>query len=258
LDVIAAKFLPQIKKSEGRATRLGVHLEAETLLEKLLLFRKICSAVAAAHTNAKPIVHRDLKPKNILIRGDGSIAVGDFGLCLHLGEQERHTETQEAVGPRYFMAPELEDGRQDDVTPAADVYSLGKVLYFLLSGKSFAREKHREKQYDLTRSETGSPERDMQFIYEFLDKTIVEQPKERIQDGGALIAALDCVIRKTVMNAHVLDLKAKQHCLFCVEGEYRLLGQANEFRMKLICFRCGNIQDFSAEHNGWKNWWMPN
>ncbi len=232
------------------------NLNGVTTLEKLLLFRQICSAVAAAHT-AK-IVHRDIKPSNILVRTDGSIAVGDFGLCLHLNAEERLTLTEEAVGARNYMAPELEDGRRDDVTPAADVYSLGKVLYFLFAGRSFSREKHREPDYDLTRPPGGQPENGIQFVYEVLDKSIVESPKSRFEDASMLIAAVDGAIRRNALNAHVLDLSVKQPCLYCVDGEYQQLqgSQANEHGMVFACRRCGNLQRFNPPYNGWNAWWM--
>jgi serine/threonine protein kinase len=225
-------------------------------IEKLLLFRQVCSAIAAAHS-AK-IVHRDIKPANILVRSDGTLAVGDFGLCLHLDADERLTLTEEAVGARHYMAPELQDGRRDDVTLAADVYSLGKLLYFLLTGRSFSRENHRDLAFDLTRSAQNQPENDIQFIYELLDKSIVENPESRLPDAIALVAAVDGVIRRTVLNAHILDRNAKQACLYCVDGEYRPMagGQSNEYGITFVCWRCGNTQHFGQPYNGWSAWWM--
>ena len=60
------------------------------------------------------------------------------------------TLTEEVVGPKLYIAPEVEDGRLDQVTPEVDSYSLGKLLYWLLSGgKVFSREKHCETEWDL-------------------------------------------------------------------------------------------------------------
>jgi len=231
-------------------------LNGATTLEKLQVFRQICSAVAAAHT-AK-IIHRDIKPSNILVRTDGSIAVGDFGLCLHLDAEERLTLTEEAVGARNYMAPELEDGRREDVAPAADVYSLGKILYFLFAGRSFSREKHRDQGYDLTRPAEGQPENGIQLVYEILDRSVVERPSLRFEDASALNAAVDSAIRRIALNAHILDLSVKQPCLYCVDGEYQQLqgSQTDQHVMILACRRCGNIQNFGAPFNGWSAWWM--
>jgi serine/threonine protein kinase len=120
-------------------------------IQALNLFIEICKGVAAAHD--KGIIHRDLKPTNILLRtSEGPPVVADFGICYIEGG-ERHTLTEEAVGPRWFMAPELEDGRasDSDISSASDIYSLGKLLYWLISDrKIFSREKHREPQYNLS------------------------------------------------------------------------------------------------------------
>lgn len=227
-----------------------------TTLEKLFLFRKICSAVAAAHS--ANIVHRDIKPSNILVRSDGSIAVGDFGLCLHLKAEERLTQTEEAVGARYYMAPELEDGRREGVTPAADVYSLGKLLYFLLGGRSFSREKHREPPHDLTHPAEGQAENSIHFAYEILDKSIVESPTGRFPNAAELLTAVDGAIRKMVMNAHALDLKIRQPCLYCADGDYRIAqgSQLGQYNASFVCWACGNIQHFMPPYNGFNAWWM--
>jgi serine/threonine protein kinase len=98
----------------------------------LQVARRVATALAAAHQ--AQIIHRDVKPKNILFTGNGHETwLSDFGICL-IREAPRITETPEVMGPRAFMAPELEDGGQLDVGAAADIYSLGKVIYYMLSG----------------------------------------------------------------------------------------------------------------------------
>jgi len=98
----------------------------------LQVAKQVARALSTAH--AAEIVHRDVKPKNILFAGFGhELWLSDFGICL-IREAPRITESPEVMGPRAFMAPELEQGGELEVTPSADLYSLGKVIFYMLSG----------------------------------------------------------------------------------------------------------------------------
>jgi serine/threonine protein kinase len=112
----------------------------------VLVGKQLASGLSAAH--AKGVIHRDVKPENILFTGFAhEVWLSDFGVCL-LREQTRATDAGEVVGPRAFLAPELEDGGKLDVSPAADVYSLGKVLYYMISGGVILpRERLHEDRY---------------------------------------------------------------------------------------------------------------
>jgi serine/threonine protein kinase len=231
------------------------NLSGQTLRQRLALYREICDAVAAAHR--EHIIHRDIKPPNVLIRSNGAAVVGDFGLCLHLEETgERYTSSSEAVGARDYIAPELEDGRLDNPTPSADVYSLGKVLYYLFSGRSFSREKHRAQSYDLLHPGNDAVDPNLYFVYDLLDKTIITRSDERYQNGTELRDALDGVIMKIEGNAHVLDLNVPQNCLYCVSGRYQVLSGGDEFRVTLVCLKCGNTQQFMTHNRAVPAWWL--
>ncbi|HTW48133.1 MAG TPA: protein kinase [Acidobacteriaceae bacterium] len=115
---------------------LGERRRAETYRHSvdwiLQVARQITSALVAA--NAAGIIHRDLKPANVLFTGQGQeIWLCDFGICL-VREPARQEDADVWDEQQAFMAPELAHGLQLEVTPAADVYSLGKVLYFMYSG----------------------------------------------------------------------------------------------------------------------------
>jgi serine/threonine protein kinase len=110
--------------------------------ERLKLFREVCSAVSYAHQNL--IVHRDLKPSNILITAQGTPKLLDFGIAKIINpESEGLTAPTDDLAriftPEYASPEQI---RGERITTSSDVYSLGVILYELLSGKNPFRRKN--------------------------------------------------------------------------------------------------------------------
>jgi serine/threonine protein kinase len=103
--------------------------------ERIALFRKVCSTVAYAHQRL--VVHRDLKPGNILVTGDGTVKLLDFGIAKVL-KQERIEDLEATATLLNAMTPEYASPEQlkgESISTLTDVYSLGVVLYELLTGR---------------------------------------------------------------------------------------------------------------------------
>jgi serine/threonine protein kinase len=98
--------------------------------EAAALGEQLFRALAAAHRAG--LVHRDVKPQNLLLRHDGVLKLSDFGVAVGLGGT-RLTMAGTVLGTAAYLAPE--QARGEDVTPAADVYAGGAVLYELLTGR---------------------------------------------------------------------------------------------------------------------------
>jgi serine/threonine-protein kinase len=101
--------------------------------EAAALLAKVADAVQAAH--ARGVLHRDLKPSNILIDSGGEPHVSDFGLAKRLEAEESVTHTGAILGTPCYMSPEQAAGSRGDVGPTSDVWSLGAILYQMLTGR---------------------------------------------------------------------------------------------------------------------------
>ena len=88
--------------------------------------------MALEHAHSKGIIHRDIKPQNIMLLQNGTIKVADFGIARFL-QSETTTMTDKAIGSVHYIAPE--QARGDYITDKADIYSVGVMLYEMLTGK---------------------------------------------------------------------------------------------------------------------------
>lgn len=234
------------------------------------LFLQICDGIAYAHS--KSVIHRDIKPKNIFLRTSlGPTVVGDFGICYIDEGGLRITLTDEPVGARFFIAPELEDGR-GIVTTKADSYSLGKLLYWLLSGgKLFSREKHREVEYDLKgRNDDRITKWNniyMEHINRVLDLMINDKPEKRREVENIILCIRDA--KKLYTNRYnPVGGNIPQPCYYCGEGIYisqihnpsdvgnfgiNVVGPAD---WKIyVCNYCGHVQLFRYDKAKPPEWW---
>ena len=112
-----------LKELVVRRGRLGVR-------EALEIAAEIARALSFAHEHG--LVHRDVKPQNVLLNGDGATKVTDFGIARAIDVETGMTQTGTVLGSSSYIAPEQASGQPVD--PRTDVYSLGVVLYELLTG----------------------------------------------------------------------------------------------------------------------------
>lgn len=105
--------------------------------ERLRLFLQICDAIQHAHL--KGVIHRDLKPGNIMVDEAGRPKVLDFGVARASGElapeMSLHTQPGQIIGTLPYMSPEQAGGRPEEIDSRVDIYSLGVILYELLTGE---------------------------------------------------------------------------------------------------------------------------
>jgi len=133
-------------EADGMVFYVMPYVEGESLRDRLVrekqlpvedavrITKEVAGALDYAHRHG--VVHRDIKPENILLH-DGSALVADFGIALAASRSDggtRMTETGMSLGTPHYMAPEQAMGERE-ITPKADVYALGCVLYEMLTGE---------------------------------------------------------------------------------------------------------------------------
>jgi len=153
-------------------------------------------ARAVGHFHHEGIIHRDLKPSNILLDCSGRPYVTDFGLAKAFREPSEMTFTGEVLGTASYMAPEQAMGRSAEAGPACDVYSLGAILYELLTGRPPFRADNlimtvmqvRTREPVLPRRLNRDVPRGLELI---CLKCLAKAPEERYATGEALADDLD-------------------------------------------------------------------
>jgi serine/threonine protein kinase len=192
-----------------------------SLVQRLRMFRAICDAIGYAHS--QKIAHRDIKPRNILFRSEKSLTplVCDFGLSFLKTDETmaRLTATREAWGNWEFRPPEADIGRVDSGGESADVYMLGKLLYWFLSnGQVLVREYFDRTEFDLRKK---SDAHIVHFAYDVMKRSIAENPANRYPSAVEMLADVKELVRFEKADARYLDCRLKQSCAFCHIGTYQ-------------------------------------
>jgi len=154
--------------------------------------REIAEAIHYAHEHG--VLHRDLKPSNVLLDSNGKSHVMDFGLARSIESDTKLTLTGQILGTPGYMSPEQAEGRSAAFGPPTDVYSLGAMLYELLTGRPpFAAATPHETLNQVLNSEPVAPQllnpsvpRDLETI---CLKCLEKEPERRY--GSAQALALD-------------------------------------------------------------------
>jgi serine/threonine protein kinase len=251
----------------GSLDTVGGYTFKADLNQALAILNPICSALSVAHKEG--IIHRDIKPANILLRNDRTPVLADFGICYLDEGDKRVTMTDKAMGARDYTAPEMESGgrrRFGGPSDKTDVYSLGKVLYWMLSGGGmFSREDHRSAHLtDLL------GEQRWEHVHMLWDRVLVEKPSERL--GIEQFIAELRQVRHLVMGGFApLKPSIGINCRFCGLGKYECLGKnptgkvailrSNESGLPgqiahlnlMMCNNCGHVELFDFHRTS--AWW---
>jgi tRNA A-37 threonylcarbamoyl transferase component Bud32 len=200
----AMEYIPGAKPLPEYAARAGLNLR-----QRLELFVGVCRAVHHAHTRG--IIHRDLKPANILVGADGQAKVIDFGVARAADAEQApadlQTDMRSLVGTLMYMSPEQCEGDPNAIDARSDVYTLGVVLFELLTGRlpyaparGMAEIARRICDEQPIRSSSIVPELagDVESV---LLKALQKEPSNRYQSAGELADDLDRLAREERVTA---------------------------------------------------------
>ncbi|HEY1375693.1 MAG TPA: serine/threonine-protein kinase [Gemmataceae bacterium] len=158
------------------------------------LTAKVARAVHAIHQHG--IIHRDLKPGNVLLTAEGEPLVADFGLARWVDASRHVTETGAVLGTAGYMAPEQAAGATDRLTGAVDVWSLGVILYELLTGRPPFEADGTEPVLHLVRTAEPPPPRQLRpdldpALEAVVMRCLQRRPTDRYPTAAALADDLD-------------------------------------------------------------------
>lgn len=279
MEEVQGKTLSAIIRELHGASELGrwgVTDSGWTLRKMVEAFRRACETMAYSH--ARGVVHRDLKPSNLMLGDFGEVLVLDWGLAKVTGQVDRSLNASEGVvterslsqsspkltrvgrvfGTPSYMPPEQARGAWDEVGPASDVFSLGAVLYKLLSGRTPYRGEDAQTVLDQVLAGPPTPLEEArrgppipEGLSEICERAMAREVKDRYPDGGALAAAVEAWLDGSMR---------RQRALLRVGEAKGLLPRAEELRRQAQDLKAGALGALESvkghdpvtdKHNGW-------
>ncbi|KAF0243872.1 MAG: protein kinase family [Planctomycetota bacterium] len=203
------------------------------LRRRLEIVRDVARALHYAH--GLKVVHRDIKPSNIVLSLDGHPMLMDFGLAKHLGDSRNLTQSGTIMGTPNFMSPEQAQGDPDAIDGRSDVFSLGAVLYYLLTDKPPFEKTDSVKTVLAVLAEPPVPPRkhnpDVPKDVETIClKALAKAPLRRYQSAEEFAADLDrhlggsAIVAKPPGAAERASMWARLHPALAGAGTVAILG----------------------------------
>ncbi len=169
-------------------------------------------ARAVHHAHQRGVLHRDLKPTNILLDGNGEPHLTDFGLAKLMGRDRGLTPTEQVMGTPHYMAPEQAAGKARHLTTAADIYSLGAILYEMLTGRHLFGEgtpleilsQVKEREPEPLRELNPLVDQDLETI---CLKCLAKEPEKRFSSAQQLAEELERFVNCEPIRARPLGIR---------------------------------------------------
>ena len=213
----------EIGQHDGRHYFSMAYVDGENLASKVAngplppieaaqLMLGICDAISYAHDHG--VIHRDLKPANVLIDSSGNTRVTDFGLAKRVEAVRDLTQTGQVLGTPAYMPPEQAAGRVSEIGRLSDVYSLGAILYSLLTGRppfqsaSALDTLQQVLHYDVIAARSLNPSipLDLETI---TSKCLNKDPLQRYQSVGKLSDDISRFLSHEPIRARRISIPAR-------------------------------------------------
>ena len=210
-----SEFHPKRTLVENKNIYTGKFISA------LKAFRPLVEGVSELHKNG--YVHRDIKPQNVFISSNNNLILGGFGLVFFIDDQHtRISKTWENVGSHDWMPPWAMRMRIEDIKPTFDVFSLGKLLWAMVSDTPILQLWYFDKpHFNLEKKFPSTPS--IRLANQLFKKCIVENEEDCLKNAMALLREVDNVLSIIDMNADVIGDRVTRTCKVCGIGRYRLV-----------------------------------
>jgi len=258
----------EVGRSEGRPYFSMKLINGQTLAQRLAdgplpprqaarILANVARAIDSAHQHG--VLHRDLKPSNILLDTEGHALVTDFGLAKRRSDAPSLTRTGAVIGTPAYMAPEQAAGSRGVVGPATDVYSLGSILYHMLTGRSPFPAANPieavlavlEQEPDSPRSVNPKADADLEMI---ALKCLQKPPDLRYPSAAALADDLEAYLNdepisaRTGRFAQVLARLFRETHHATVLENWGMLWMWHSLALLIVCFSTNALHAMGDTH----------